>query len=48
MTAEKRQFRSVDPSTLPKHFDVRAAEVRWDEAWQKDGTYHYDPSRPRE
>jgi valyl-tRNA synthetase len=43
-----RQSRSVDPSTLPKHFDSREAEIRWDEIWQKSGTYHYDPSRPRE
>jgi len=48
MTAENHQFRSVDPSTLPKHFDVGASESRWDETWQKSGTYHYDPSRPRE
>ena len=47
MTAESRWFRSVDPSTLPKHFDVGASESRWDETWQKSGTYHYDPSRPR-
>jgi len=38
----------VDPSSLPKHFDSPAAETRWDETWQKNGTYHYDPSRPRE
>ncbi len=48
MTAQTQQFRSVDPSALPKHFDVRAAETRWDEIWQKSGIYHYDPSRPRE
>ncbi len=48
MTSERRQFRSVDPSTLPKHFDSPAAEARWDETWQRNGTYHYDPSRPRQ
>jgi valyl-tRNA synthetase len=39
--------KSVDPSTLPKHFDLAAAEKRWDEAWQKWGLYHYDPARTR-
>ena len=41
-------FRHIDPATLPKHFDAEEAEKRWDERWQKDGVYHYDPSRPRE
>ncbi|MEM7154790.1 MAG: valine--tRNA ligase [Myxococcota bacterium] len=40
--------RTIDPSTLPKHFDAPAAEQRWDETWQERGLYHYDPSRPRE
>ena len=48
MTAERRQFRSVDPTTLPKHFDSHAAEIRWDETWQTSGVYLYDPGRPRE
>jgi valyl-tRNA synthetase len=48
MTAEIRPFQSVDPSTLPKHFDARAAEIRWDETWQQSGIYRYDPCRPRE
>ncbi len=48
MSSESRQFRSVDPSTLPKHFELPGAEIRWDETWQKNGTYHYDPARPRE
>ena len=48
MTAEIRPSQSVDPSTLPKHFDARAAEIRWDETWQQSGIYRYDPCRPRE
>jgi valyl-tRNA synthetase len=43
-----RRFRSVDPETLPKHFDAAAAERRWDEAWQRAGLYHWDPRQPRE
>ena len=40
--------RTIDPATLPKHFDAPAAEQRWDEQWQRSGLYHYDPERPRE
>jgi valyl-tRNA synthetase len=42
-----QRFRSVDPETLPKHFDAGAAERRWDEAWQRSGLYHWDPKQPR-
>lgn len=41
-------FDTIDPATLPKHFDAPAAESRWDETWQASGLYHYDPARPRE
>ncbi|MFK7895933.1 MAG: valine--tRNA ligase [Myxococcota bacterium] len=40
--------RSVDPTTLPKHFEALEVEARWDKVWQDSGIYHYDPSRPRE
>jgi len=42
------RVRSIDPATLPKHFDSPEAEVRWDAAWQASGVYHWDPTRPRE
>jgi valyl-tRNA synthetase len=45
--AEQR-FRSIDVAALPRHFDAGEAEKRWGEAWERDGVYHYDPSRPRE
>ncbi|MCA9707157.1 MAG: valine--tRNA ligase [Myxococcales bacterium] len=38
---------TIDPATLPKHFDAPRAEARWDAAWQESGLYHYDPARPR-
>jgi valyl-tRNA synthetase len=38
---------TLDPASLPKHFEAAEAERRWDEAWQKSGVYHWDPSRPR-
>ena len=41
-------YRTIDPTTLPKHFDAPAAEERWDQTWQEQGLYHYDPSRPRQ
>jgi valyl-tRNA synthetase len=37
-----RNVKILDPATLPRHFDAAEAERRWDEAWQKSGTYHYD------
>jgi len=40
--------RSIDPSRLSKHFEAAQVEARWDEEWQRNGVYHYDPSRPRE
>ena len=38
----------IDPDALPKHFDSKAAEARWDDLWAKRGIYRYDSSRPRE
>ena len=45
MTA--RTVPTLDPASLPKHFEAAEAERRWDEAWQKSGIYHWDPARPR-
>lgn len=42
------QAPSIDPASLPKHFDSVEAERRWDERWQASGIYHYDPSRGRD
>jgi len=41
-------FRTVDPASLPRHFDAPQAEARWAAAWEESGAYHWDPSRPRE
>ena len=48
MGAETKRFLSIDPAAIPRHFDAAEAERRWDAEWEKRGTYHYDPSRPRE
>jgi valyl-tRNA synthetase len=40
--------RTIDPTTLPKHFDAPQAEQRWDQRWQDSGLHHYDPTRPRQ
>ncbi|MET0390332.1 MAG: valine--tRNA ligase [Polyangiales bacterium] len=37
----------IDVEKLPKHFDAAAAEKRWNDTWQSQGTYHWDPSRAR-
>src|SRR5262245_59788262 len=41
------RFRTLDPATLPKHFDAAAAERRWAAEWERQGTYRWDPARPR-
>jgi valyl-tRNA synthetase len=41
------RVRSIDPQALPKHFEAAAAESRWDEEWERSGTYRWDPTRPR-
>jgi len=46
--AARERVPSIDPSRLSKHFDAPEVEQRWDEAWQRDGLYHYDETRPRE
>ena len=46
--SEGARVQSVDPTTLPKHFDGTEAETRWDARWRETGIYHYDPGRPRE
>jgi len=38
----------LDPSQLPRHFDLPEAEARWDAVWSEKGIYHYDPERSRE
>lgn len=40
-------FKIVHPSELPKHFDSRQAEIKWDGTWQESGLYHYDESKTR-
>ena len=46
--SEGARVRSVDPTTLPKHFDAGEAETRWDAAWDAAGLHRYDPDRPRD
>ena len=48
MSSDMPSFRSIDPTTLPKHFDAAAAEVKWDQVWEEQGVYRYDPTRPRQ
>ncbi len=48
MNRATERFRSIDLAAIPKHFDAVEAERRFDEQWEKRGTYRYDPTRPRE
>ena len=48
MSETSKKFICIDPDAISKHFDAPSAEARWDSFWQEQGTYRYDPSRPRE
>jgi valyl-tRNA synthetase len=41
------RVRSIDPTTLPKHFDSAAAEARWHALWEEHHAYRWDPHRTR-
>jgi valyl-tRNA synthetase len=47
MGAAHARIAAIDPESLPKHFDAPAAEARWGAEWERRGTYHWDPARPR-
>jgi valyl-tRNA synthetase len=38
---------TIDPQTLPRHFESAAVEAKWHRVWQESGVYRYDPTRPR-
>jgi valyl-tRNA synthetase len=44
----RTSFKTVDPKALPKHFDAKEAEGRWDRVWQESKLYHWDETRGRE
>jgi valyl-tRNA synthetase len=37
----------LDPEQLPKHYDATAREAYHRRAWERDGTYRYDPQHTR-
>ena len=41
-------LKTVDPASLPKHFESGLKEEAWHEAWEKSGLHRWDPERPRE
>ncbi|MFO0647149.1 MAG: valine--tRNA ligase [Polyangiales bacterium] len=41
-------MKTIDPEALSKHFDAAEAEARLAARWEREGTWRYDPSRPRE
>ena len=48
MASARDDFLSVDPDTLPRHFDSVEAESRWDAVWSENGVHAWDPKRSRE
>jgi len=47
MTDTTAAPRGASPSILPTRLDAAEVERKWMEAWERAGTYHYDPSRAR-
>ncbi len=48
MSADRKVVRAVDPSQIAKHFDPADVQARFNERWEEEGTYAYDPSASRE
>jgi len=48
MSAEREMVSSLDPTTIPRHFDAAEAEKRWDRIWEEQKIYGYDPGRSRD
>ncbi|HXV36892.1 MAG TPA: class I tRNA ligase family protein, partial [Myxococcota bacterium] len=48
MRSDNLRVRSIDPDSLPKHFDAREAEQRWDARWEAWGIHRYDAALGRE
>ena len=47
-TQGRKMVAAIDPTQIAKHFDPNDAAQRWNERWEKDAVYAYDPSRSRE
>ncbi|MGH9630457.1 MAG: class I tRNA ligase family protein, partial [Bryobacteraceae bacterium] len=41
-------MRTIDPSTLPSHFDSAKAEAQWQLKWDQERLHRYDPARSRQ
>jgi len=47
-TSVGASFKSLDPGSLPDHFDSAGVEKRLADFWEREGIYRFDPSRSRE
>ena len=47
MPQEGRNYTTIDPRAVPKHFDSAAAEARLHKKWQDSGVYAYNPAADR-
>jgi len=43
-----KEFLSIDPSQLPKHFDSKESEKKWDQTWQTKKVYEYEAPSTRD
>ena len=48
MASDRDEVLSVDPESLPRHFDSAEAEPRWDAWWSRENVYAWDAERPRD
>ncbi|MBM3957362.1 MAG: class I tRNA ligase family protein, partial [Gemmatimonadetes bacterium] len=48
MSDGTKWVKAIDPASVPKVFDIGAAEQRWRGEWERLGLYRWDASRGRE
>src|SRR5215469_13798944 len=48
MGAQGKTLLTIDPATLPSHFESARVEEKWDRQWDESGIYRFDPSKSRE
>lgn len=40
-----KKLKTIKPAQLPKHFDAKTSEKKWDRRWEKSGIYRFDLQR---
>lgn len=48
MSVQGNTLSSINPATMPSHFESARVEESWDRRWEESGIYRFDPSKSRE